>query len=230
MNAPVPAPAKVTIDIWSDVMCPWCIIGYQQLQTGLAQLDGEIEAEVRWLPFELNPDMPPEGEESLARIARKYGRTLEQAAAGREQMAAAGARAGYSFAYTGIAPEPTAMLWNTFLAHRLLKWALVEHGGEVQTCLKLALFDAHFQQRRNISEAAVLLDVAESIGLNRVQAEAALADAALAVIVRQEQRLAMDMNVTGVPAMVVNGKYMIPGAQEPETYANALRRVVARGV
>jgi predicted DsbA family dithiol-disulfide isomerase len=230
VSAPVPAPAKVTIDIWSDVMCPWCIIGYNQLQRGLAQLAGEIEAEVRWLPFELNPDMPPEGEESLAHIARKYGRTLEQAAAGRGQMAAAGARAGYSFAYAGADPEPTAMLWNTFLAHRLLKWALVEHGTEVQTRLKLALFDAHFQQRRNISEAAVLLDVAEAIGLDRAEAEAALRDEALTVIVRQEERMAMDMNVTGVPAMVVNGKYMIPGAQEPETYANALRRVVARGV
>ncbi len=74
-----------------------------------------------------------------------------------------------------------------------------------------------------------MLDVAESIGLGRAEAEAALGDEALAVIVRQEQRMAMDMNVTGVPAMVVNGKYMIPGAQEPETYANALRRVVARG-
>jgi predicted DsbA family dithiol-disulfide isomerase len=230
VSAPVPAPAKVTIDIWSDVMCPWCIIGYNQLQRGLAQLAGEIEAEIRWLPFELNPDMPPEGEESLAHIARKYGRTPEQAAAGREQMAAAGARAGYSFAYTGADPEPTAMLWNTFLAHRLLKWALVEHGADRQSRLKLALFDAHFQQRRNISEAGVLLDVAESIGLNRAQAEAALADEALAVIVRQEERLAMDMNVTGVPAMVVNGKYLIPGAQEPESYVNALRRVVARGL
>jgi predicted DsbA family dithiol-disulfide isomerase len=221
-------PTKVTIDIWSDVMCPWCIIGYKQLQTGLASLAGEIEAEVRWLPFELNPDMPPEGEESVAHIARKYGRTLEQAAAGREQMRAAGERAGYSFAYAGSEPEPPAMLWNTFLAHRLLKWVLIEHGAEAQTRLKLALFDAHFQQRRNVSEAALLLDVAERVGLERAGAEAAFADQTLAAIVRQEQRLAYDQNVTGVPAMVINGKYLIPGAQEPETYANALRRVVAR--
>ena len=68
-------PAKVTIDIWSDVMCPWCIIGYSQLQKGLALLDGEVEAEVRWLPFELNPDMPPEGEGQSEHIARKYGRS-----------------------------------------------------------------------------------------------------------------------------------------------------------
>jgi predicted DsbA family dithiol-disulfide isomerase len=120
------------------------------------------------------------------------------------------------------------MMWNTFLAHRLLKWALIEYGAETQNRLKLALFDAHFQQRRRIGEAEVLLDVTEDVGLDRAAAEAALADQALAELVRQEQRMAYDMNVSGVPAMVVNGKYMIPGAQEPETYANALRRVVAR--
>ena len=226
----VSAPVKLTIDIWSDVMCPWCIIGYRQLQTALVELEGEIEAEIRWLPFELNPDMPTEGEESVAHIARKYGRTLEQAVAGRGQMHAAGERAGYSFAYAGAEPGPPAMLWNTFLAHRLLKWALIEHGAEAQTRLKLALFDAHFQQRRNVGDAAVLLDIAEEKGLDRAAAKDALADEAIAVIVRQEERLAYDQNVTGVPAMVVSGKYMVPGAQEPETYISALRRVVARGL
>lgn len=221
-------PAKVTIDIWSDVMCPWCIIGYSQLQKGLAELEGEIEAEIRWLPFELNPDMPPEGEGQTAHIARKYGRTPEQSAANRGQMLEIGSRAGYSFTYRGSEPEPPAMMWNTFLAHRLLKWALVEHGAEMQTRLKLALFDAHFRQRRRIGEAEVLLDVAEESGFDRAAAKAALADETLAGIVREEERLAWDMNVTGVPAMVINGKFMIPGAQEPESYVSVLRRVVAR--
>ena len=120
-------PKKLTIDIYSDVMCPWCIIGYSQLQKGLAQLEGEIEAEVRWLPFELNPDMPPEGEESVAHIARKYGRTAEQAKAGRDQMLGVGERAGYSFAYTGAGEPPPSLLRNTFAAHKLLKWALFIH-------------------------------------------------------------------------------------------------------
>lgn len=94
--------------------------------------------------------------------------------------------------------------------------------------LKLALFDAHFQQRRNVSDPAVLGDVAESIGIDRVSAAAAIDNAVLGQQVLEEQRMAYDMNVTGVPAMVVNGKYMIPGAQDPETYASALRRVIAR--
>ena len=219
---------KVTIDIFSDVMCPWCIIGYKQLQKGLAQLDGEIEAELRWRPFELNPDMPGEGEEQAGHVQRKYNRTAAQAAEGREAMRAIAERAGYSFTYTGDAPEPAGMMWNTLQAHKLLCWTLDTAGAEVQTRLKLALFDAHFQQRRNISDPAVLLDLAAELGLDRAAAEAALADEALSRRVRLEEAAAWDMNISGVPAMLVQGKYLIPGAQEPEVYANALRRVVAR--
>jgi predicted DsbA family dithiol-disulfide isomerase len=223
-------PAKVTIDIWSDVMCPWCIIGYQQLQKGLAELDGEIEAELRWHAFELNPDMPEEGEDQQAHLARKYGRTLEQAAAARGQMQDVAERAGYSFTFTGEGEPPPARMWNTFLAHKLLLWALALHGPELQTELKRALFDAHFQQRRNVSDRQVLIEIAANVGLDRAAAAAALNDEALGQQVREEQRMAYDMNVTGVPAMLVNRKFLIPGAQEPETYANALRRVVAREV
>ena len=223
-------PAKVTIDIWSDVMCPWCIIGYQQLQKGLEQLAGEIEAEVRWHAFELNPDMPPEGEEQAGHIQRKYGRTAEQAAAGREQMRGIAERAGYSFDYTGEGEAPAGMMWNTFAAHKLLLWTLATEGPEVQTRLKRALFDAHFQQRRNVSDPDVLVEIASTIGLDAGLARAALSDEALGALVRREEREAMDMNITGVPAMVVNGKFMIPGAQEPEVYANVLRRVVEKGI
>jgi predicted DsbA family dithiol-disulfide isomerase len=221
-------PAKVSIDIWSDVMCPWCIIGYQQLQKGLAELDGEIEAEVRWHAFELNPDMDEAGEEQQAHLARKYGRTPEQAAAARGQMREIAARAGYSFDYAGEGDPPEARLWNTFRAHKLLLWALAEHGPAAQTRLKQALFDAHFQQRRNVSDPAVLLEIAEEAGLERAAAADALASEALGEQVREEQRMAWDMNVTGVPAMLVNRKFMIPGAQEPESYVSVLRRVVAR--
>lgn len=219
---------KLTIDIYSDVMCPWCIIGYRQLQKALETLRGEIEAEVRWLPFELNPDMPAQGEESLAHIARKYGRTLEQAAAGREKMRAAGARAGYDFAYCGPAPEPPAMLWNTFAAHKLLKWVLFEQGANRQNQLKLALFDAHFQQRRNVSDPQVLVDIAVSAGLDRDAVRTALDDEVLGQVVRREEAQAWDMNISGVPAMLVQGKYLIPGAQEPEVYAKAMGRVAMK--
>lgn len=220
--------ARVTIDIWSDVMCPWCVIGYKHLERALADLEGEIEAEIRWLPFELNPEMPPEGEESMAHIARKYGRTPEQAAEGRTMMAERARAAGFPFDYTGAGEPPLSMLWNTFDAHKLLRWALDSAGPDAQTRLKLALFAAHFQQRRNVGDRAVLLDVTEAEGFDRLAAAAALDDPAIADAVRAEERLAWDNNVSGVPAMVIDRQFIVPGAQEPDTYASVLRKVVAR--
>jgi predicted DsbA family dithiol-disulfide isomerase len=219
---------RLTIDIWSDVMCPWCIIGYHQLLKGLALTYGEIDAELRWHAFELNPDMPSEGEDSAAHIARKYGRTPEQAAAGRAQMRGIAERAGYSFIYTGPEPEPAARLWNTFAAHKLLLWALETAGATAQTKLKLALFDAHFQQRRDMSDPEVLIEVAAGTGLDPAAMRQALADPALGERVRADEQAAWDLNISGVPAMLIEGKYLIAGAQEPEVYAKALRGVVSR--
>lgn len=220
--------SRLTIDIFSDVMCPWCIIGYGQLQKGLAQLEGEIEAEIRWRPFELNPDMPDDGEGQAEHIARKYGRASDEIEANRERMIQFGDRAGYSFRFAGEGDGPKPMIWNTFLAHKLLAHTLDVAGPMVQTRLKLALFDTHFQQRRKLSDRAVLLDVAAQVGINPVGAAEALDDETLSQRIRQEEAAAWDMNISGVPAMLVQGKYLIPGAQEPEVYVNALRRVVER--
>ena len=218
----------LSIDIWSDVMCPWCLVGWGNLRQALDRLDGEIDAQVRWHAFELNPDMPPQGEERTAHIARKYGRTMEQSRDVQGRMREAADAAGVSLDYEGDEPAPDAMMWNTLAAHKLLTWALEAHGPEKQTALKLALFAAHFNARRAIGEHDVLLDVAEEIGLDRADAQAALESGDYTAKVRAEERAAFDMNVTGVPAMVVAGKFMIPGAQPPEAYVNALRRVAEK--
>jgi predicted DsbA family dithiol-disulfide isomerase len=218
----------VTIDIWSDVMCPWCVIGTRQLETALAQLAGEVAATVRFHPFELNPDMPPEGEEQRAHVMRKYGRSEAEAAQGRDRLRQIAAGAGYSFDYTGAGEPPPAMMWNTRSAHKLLVMALRDHGPERQRRLKHALFDAHFQARRNVSDPDVLADIAASVGIDRDAALTALDDEELDAIVTAGEQQAWDWNISGVPAMIVNGKYLIPGAQDPATYANALRRVVSR--
>ena len=132
--------------------------------------------------------------------------------------------------YTGTDGEhaPTAMMWNTFLAHKLLGHALDAGGPEAQTRLKLALFKAHFSERRNVSDPVVLLAIAQAEGLDRRLCDTALADPAMSERVRAEEAHAWDLNISGVPAMLVQGKFLIPGAQEPEVYANALRRVVSR--
>ena len=221
-------PRKMTIDIWSDVMCPWCLVGWGNLQQGLKLVEGEIEAEVRWHAFELNPDMAEEGEERTAHIARKYGRTIEQSKAVQGQMRAAAEAARVSLDYEGEEPAPDAMMWNTFAAHRLLTWAGETLGAEKQTQLKLALFKAHFNERRRIGEREVLLGVAESIGIDREAAAAALDDEEVARKTRAEERAAWDMNISGVPAMILEGRFIVPGAQPPEAYANALRRVAEK--
>lgn len=216
---------RLSIDIWSDVMCPWCLVGWGNLSQALETLQGEIEADVRWHAFELNPDMPAQGEARTAHIARKYGRTIEQAEAVQGQMREAAQRAGVSLDYEGEEPAPDAMMWNTFAAHKLLAWAGEEFGPARQTELKLALFAAHFNHRRPIGKQDVLLDIAEEIGFDRQSALCALESNDLTLKVRADERTAFDMNVTGVPAMLIESKFMIPGAQPPETLVDALQRV-----
>lgn len=218
----------LTIDIFSDVMCPWCLIGYGQLTKALAELDGEIAAEIRWRPFELNPQMPPEGEEQEAHLQRKYRRSAEEGAGLRAQMKAIADGAGVSLSYEGEGEAPPAMMWNTRDCHKLLTFALEQAGPQVQTALKLALFRAHFNERKPLGNRDVLLDIAASVGLHRAAAKAALDDTELEARVLAEEAQAWDMNISGVPAMIVEGKFMIPGAQSPDVYVNALRRVAEK--
>ncbi len=223
---------RLTIDIYSDVVCPWCAIGYGQLTKALAELEGEIEAEIRWRPFELNPQMPAEGEEQEAHLRRKYGRSAEEGSAVRGQMKAVAESAGVSLSYEGPsggeAEAPPAMMWNTRDCHKLLGFALEQAGPEVQTQLKLALFKAHFNHRTSLADREKLLDIAASVGLHRAAATAALDDADLEARVVAEEQQAWDLNISGVPAMIVADKFMIPGAQSPEMYVNALRRVAEK--
>jgi predicted DsbA family dithiol-disulfide isomerase len=216
--------AKVSVDIWSDVMCPWCAVGYTQFAKAVGELESELDVEVRWMPFELNPDMPPEGKPQERHLAEVYGRSAEEVAAMRAQMQATAARAGFPMDYAGEGEEPAAMMWNTFEAHKLLRWALAEQAAEAQTRLKLALLKAHFQQRRNVSDREVLLDIAEAEGFDRNGAAEALADEALAIAVRAEEERGRRAGINSVPSFVVNGQYLIQGAREPEDYAQMLRR------
>ena len=215
---------KVTVDIWSDVMCPWCAIGYSQFARAVKELAVEIEVEARWMPFELNPDMPPEGKTQAEHIGKVYQRTPEQIAEMQAGMEARAEAAGFPMSFTTASGEP-AMMWNTFEAHKLLRWALAVHGPEAQGRLSEALFRAHFQQRRKIGEREVLLDIAGEQGFDRAEAAAALADDALEIATRVEEKRGLEMGINSVPSFIVNGRYLIPGAQEPAVYAAALRRV-----
>ena len=216
---------KVAVDVWSDVMCPWCAVGYTQFAKAVEGLRGEVDVELRWMPFELNPDLPPEGKDQARHLAEVYGRSPDEVAAMRSQMQATAARAGFPMDYIGEGDAPPAMMWNTFEAHKLLRWALAEQGPEAQTRLKVALLKAHFQLRRNVSDREVLLAIAEAEGFERAKATAALDDEALTIAVRAEEQRGRQAGINSVPSFVVDGKYLIQGAREPEDYAKVLRQV-----
>lgn len=218
---------KLTVEIWSDVMCPWCAVGWTQFAKAMKGLEGEIEIDARFMPFELNPDLPPEGKDQQKHLAEVYRRTPEEVAAMRAQLHAAADRAGFPMAWEGEGEEPAAMMWNTFDAHKLLRWALAERGPEAQARLKLALLEAHFQQRRDVSDREVLLDIAETQGLDRADAADALDDEALAIATRMEEQRGRESGIDSVPSFVVEGKYLVQGAREPADYAGILRQVAA---
>jgi predicted DsbA family dithiol-disulfide isomerase len=209
---------QLRIDIVSDVVCPWCIIGYKQVERALTLLDQPVEAEFHWHPFELNPDMPPEGEDAAEHIQRKYGRSAEQGKTVRSQIRDTAASLGFTFGGGGA-----RRLVNTFAAHKLLTMA-----GEKQTALKLALFAAYFQQGLDVSDETVLLDIAVDVGLNRADAQDWLSDETLAQQVRGEQAYWRNENISGVPAIIFDGQFMVPGAQSAETFARVIEKILAK--
>ncbi|PYC47295.1 disulfide bond formation protein DsbA [Litorivita pollutaquae] len=203
------------IDIVSDVMCPWCIIGYRQLAKALEATD--TAHEIHWHPFELNPEMPAEGQNTREHIVEKYGSTPEQSEQSRQHMTAVGHDLGFEFAWA-----EDSRMHNTFNTHQLLHWA--DTQGRRHD-LKQALFTAHFTERRNLSDTAVLAEIAAENGLDRAEAEAVLADQRFANEVRSAEQFWQQQGITGVPAMVFNRKHLVTGAQGVENYTNILAQL-----
>lgn len=222
-----PRVPQLSVDIVSDVMCPWCIIGWLKFETVIAHFAGRVGFRVQWHPFELNPDMPPEGEDAASHVMRKYGISAEQSRANSSKMAGIAADLGFTFNR-----GPGFRMRNSFDAHRLLTWAGALEEAEqdgptgVQTALKLALFGAHFTDNRDVSDAEVLADVAASVGLDRARAAAILATGEFGEMVRTEQAYWADQNITGVPAFILGGRIMIPGAQDPEIFIRVIENKV----
>lgn len=209
--------AILDVDIVSDVMCPWCIIGYRQLEQALGQTG--LGARIRWHPFELNPMMPLEGQNTSEHIQEKYGSTPEQSAQSRDQMTVLGQQLGFQFNWT-----PESRMWNTFVTHQLLDFALSQ--GK-QHPLKMALFDAHFTDQRDLSQADVLIDVAASVGISAEDAARVIESGELGDTVREKQQFWTSRGISGVPSMIFAGKYLVTGAQGAENYAEILRKTAA---
>ncbi|ALH78966.1 DsbA family oxidoreductase [Sphingopyxis macrogoltabida] len=222
-----PRVPRLTVDIVSDVMCPWCIIGWLKFERVMAHFAGRLDFRVQWHPFELNPDMPPEGEDAAAHVMRKYGISADQSRANSGRMAGIAAELGFIFNR-----GPDFRMRNSFDAHRLLTWAGALEDPEqeaatgVQTALKLALFRAHFTDNRDVGDPEVLADVAASAGLDRTRAAAILASGEFGEMVRTEEAYWADQNITGVPAFILAGRMLIPGAQDPEAFIRVIENKV----
>jgi predicted DsbA family dithiol-disulfide isomerase len=205
------------IEFVSDVACPWCAIGLHALEQALAAIGDGIAVELSFQPFELNPTMRAEGEDAVAYLAAKYGRTPEQIAQTQALIRQRGAEVGFAFG-------TRSRVWNTFDAHRLLCWAEGEGEGR-QRALKHALLTAYHGQGRNPSDPEVLLDLVGQAGLDVERARQILAGDDFAAEVREREQFWQGAGIQSVPAIVIDRKHLISGGQPPEVFEQALRRI-----
>ncbi len=213
-------PTTVRIDFVSDVVCPWCAVGLASLEQALGALQGEVQAEIHFQPFELNPQMVSEGEDIAEHLGRKYGLDATQLAQNQEAIRQRGAAVGFTFA-----SQDRRRIYNTFDAHRLLHWA-GEKGR--QHALKRALLVAYFTDGRDVSDHAVLVGVAESVGLDAAETGTVLASDRYAEEVRVDEQFFLRAGIHSVPAVIVNRQHLISGGQPPEVFEQALRQLAGR--
>ena len=212
---------KLRIDFVSDVVCPWCAVGLASLEQALRQLQGEVEAEIHFQPFELDPNMPAGGMDVAENLKRKYGMSDAQLAENQARIRDRGTELGFSFDFNA-----RSRTWNTFDAHRLLHWEAAE-APERQLPLKRALLVANFSEGRDISDHAVLAEVAAGVGLDAQRASAVLAGGEFADAVRDAEKFFQGLGISSVPAVIVERKHLISGGQPPEVFERALRELAA---
>jgi predicted DsbA family dithiol-disulfide isomerase len=208
---------QLKIDFVSDVSCPWCAIGLKSLETALANLKGDVAVDLHFQPFELNPKMGADGQDIVEHIAEKYGSTPADIERNRENITARGAAVGFQFNM-----QKRGRIYNTFDAHRLLHWAELEGKQEA---LKNALFTAYFTEGRNPSDHAVLIDVAQQVGLDAKRAAEILKSDEFAADVRAREKFYTDRGIQAVPSVIINDQHLIQGGQPAEVFERALRQL-----
>jgi predicted DsbA family dithiol-disulfide isomerase len=213
------AAVPLRIDFVSDVVCPWCAIGLASLEQALERLHGEVEVELHFRPFELNPQLGAEGEDVAGHLQKKYGMSAADLAASQETIRQRGAALGFTFDM-----DRRRRIYNTFDAHRLLHWAGLE--GK-QAALKHALLRAYFTEGLDVSDHATLAQAAEGAGLSADRARAILASDEYAEDVRAEERFFIENGIQAVPAIIIEQRHLISGGQPVEVFENALRQIAA---
>lgn len=206
------------IDFISDIACPWCVVGLRGLLKALDAVGPDVKAEIHFQPFELNPNMAPEGENTAEHVAKKYGSTKERSDAARQVLRDHGAALGFDFNY-----GPDSRIWNTFDAHRLLHWA--EQEGKA-LALKQALFKSNFTDQRPSNDVNALVDAAKEAGLDPAAARAVIETGAFADEVRHAEGYWQSQGISAVPSVIFNQRWLIQGGQPPEVFADAIRNIV----
>jgi len=209
---------RIKIDFVSDISCPWCAIGLNSLEQALTRV-GEVTADIHFQPFELNPQLAAEGEDITEHLQRKYGAAAAQSERNREAIRARGAEVGFRFQM-----DKRNRIYNTFDAHRLLYWAELEGR---QQALEHALFEAYFSEGKNPSDREVLVDIATAVGLDAKRARQVLFSGEYAQEVRERERFYLEQGVQAVPAVIIDDRHLIQGAQPVEAFERALRQIAA---
>jgi predicted DsbA family dithiol-disulfide isomerase len=208
---------QLKIDFVSDVSCPWCVIGLKSLEQALERVGDSIKADLHFQPFELNPQMKPEGQDITEHLAEKYGATPEQSDRNREAIRARGEEVGFEFRM-----DKRGRIYNTFDAHRLLHWADLEGR---QPALKHALFRSYFTQGENPGSHEVLLRLAGEVGLDPARAKEILSSDDYAEETRRQERFYLDQGIHSVPAVIINDRYLVQGGQPVDVFEDALRQI-----
>ncbi|MDQ0039699.1 DsbA family oxidoreductase [Variovorax boronicumulans] len=211
--------SHLKIDFVSDVSCPWCAVGLSSLEAALKRVAPEVTAELHFQPFELNPQMPPEGQDTFEHLNQKYGSSREQQAEAREMIRQRGAAVGFEFS-----PEGRPRVYNTFNAHRLLHWAELESPAK-QAALKKLLLKAYFTDSQNPSDPEVLVRAATDAGLDATRAREILASDEYAAETRERERMYTDAGIHSVPAIIINDQHLISGGQPVEVFERALKQI-----
>src|SRR5579859_7836282 len=204
------------VEIWSDVACPWCYVGKRRFESALAAFEPRDEVTVTWRSFELDPDAPPErGVDSTTHLARKYGRTIEEAQEMQRHMDGVAAGEGIEMR------SDLQRGGNTFVAHRLLHLAAA-HG--LQDAMKERLLRAYHSEGEAVGDPATLARLAAEVGLDADEVTELLAGDRFGAEVREDERTAASLGISGVPFFVVDRAYGASGAQSPEILGDLLRR------
>lgn len=210
------------IDFVSDVACPWCVIGLRSLMKALEAVGDGVQAEIHFQPFELNPDMVQEGENTTEHVIKKYGSNPERSAASRNAIKDSGEALGFNFNF-----GPESRIWNTFDAHRLLHWAGLE-GRQLE--LKEALFKSNFTDQLSTSDHEVLAAAAKAAGLDEDRAREILGSDEFTDEVRRDEMLWRNRGINAVPSVIFNQRWMIQGGQPPQVFEQAIRQIVSGNV